>query len=44
MARLREMQQQLQRYGGGDGEELDGNKLLDLLRDDVARLRNQVLS
>lgn len=41
-ARLREMEAQLQRHGGAMDGDTDGAKLLDLLRDDVARLRHQV--
>jgi hypothetical protein len=42
-ARLRDMQEQLQRRGGSsmDGD-ADGSRLLEVLQDDVARLRQQV--
>lgn len=42
-ARLREMQEQLHRHGGADDADMDGSRLLELLRDDVARLRHQVM-
>jgi hypothetical protein len=42
-ARLHEMQQQLQSHGGSSLDDaMDGSRLLDVLRDDVARLRLQV--
>jgi hypothetical protein len=41
-ARLREMQEQMQRHGGAMNSDTDGSRLLDLLRDDVTHLRHQV--
>lgn len=41
-ARLREMQEQLHRHGGAMDSDMDGSRLMDLLRDDVTRLRHQV--
>jgi hypothetical protein len=43
-ARLREMQEQMHRHGGAMDGAMDGSRLLDLLRDDVVRLRHQVSS
>ena len=44
-ARLHEIQQQLERHGGASSDgDVDGSKLLDVLRDDVAHLRQQVSS
>lgn len=42
-ARLHEMRQQLHSHGGGNVDDaVDGAQLLDVLRDDVGRLRQQV--
>jgi hypothetical protein len=43
--RLREMQQHLAAQGGGEaGDAADGARVLEVLQDDVARLRVQVRS